>query len=66
MTWKPELDELHRREELARQMAGPERVERQRAAGKQTVRERVERLLDAHELVALDAPHGPVARGTRP
>src|SRR5690349_5605810 len=46
MTWKPELDELHRREELARQMGGQERVERQRAAGKQTVRERVERLPD--------------------
>jgi acetyl-CoA carboxylase carboxyltransferase component len=66
MTWKPELDELHRREELARRMGGPERVERQRAAGKQTVRERVERVLDPHELVALDAHHGQVARGTRP
>jgi acetyl-CoA carboxylase carboxyltransferase component len=46
MTWQPELDELHRREELARQMGGPERVGRQHAAGKLTVRERVERLLD--------------------
>jgi acetyl-CoA carboxylase carboxyltransferase component len=46
MTWQPELDELRRREELARQMGGPERVARQHAAGKLTVRERVERLLD--------------------
>jgi len=98
MTWQPELDELRRREELARQMGGPERVARQHAAGELTVRERVERLnavrspfrtaerfsveeivdprdtrpllcdwaARAHELVALDAGHGPVARGTRP
>jgi acetyl-CoA carboxylase carboxyltransferase component len=46
MTWQPELDELRRREELARRMGGPERVARQHAAGKLTVRERVERLLD--------------------
>ena len=46
MTWEPELDELRRREELARRMGGAERVERQRAAGKLTVRERVERLFD--------------------
>jgi acetyl-CoA carboxylase carboxyltransferase component len=46
MTWKPELDELRRREALGREMGGPERVARQRAAGKMTVRERVERLLD--------------------
>jgi acetyl-CoA carboxylase carboxyltransferase component len=56
MTWQPELDELRRREELARQMGGAERVERQHAAGKLTVRERVARLLDAdtfHETGAL-------------
>jgi acetyl-CoA carboxylase carboxyltransferase component len=56
MTWKPELDELRRREELARRMGGAERVERQRAAGKLTVRERVERLFDDstfHETGAL-------------
>src|SRR6476661_10119605 len=46
MTWQPELDELRRRERLAREMGGAERVERQRAAGKLTVRERVARLLD--------------------
>jgi acetyl-CoA carboxylase carboxyltransferase component len=46
MTWQPELDELRRREALASQMGGPERVARQHAAGKLTVRERVARLLD--------------------
>lgn len=47
MTWEPELEELRRREELARAMGGPDRVARQHAAGRLTVRERIERLLDA-------------------
>src|SRR3954452_14604940 len=46
MTWEPELEELRRREELARRMGGPERVERQHASGRLTVRERVDRLFD--------------------
>jgi acetyl-CoA carboxylase carboxyltransferase component len=46
MTWQPELDELRRRRALARELGGAERVERQRASGKRTVRERIERLLD--------------------
>ncbi len=56
MSWQPEVDELRRREALARELGGPERVARQHAAGKLTVRERVERLLDAgsfHETGAL-------------
>src|SRR4029450_2296244 len=56
VTWEPELEELRRREELARQMGGTERVERQRAAGRLTVRERIDRLFDAgtfHETGAL-------------
>jgi len=56
MSWEPELEELRRREQLARQMGGEERVERQRASGRLTVRERVERLLDPgsfHETGAL-------------
>jgi len=56
MTWQPELDELRRREELARRMGGEERVARQHASGRLTVRERIERLFDAgtfHETGAL-------------
>ena len=56
MTWEPELEELRRREELARRMGGEERVERQHASGRLTVRERIERLLDTgsfHETGAL-------------
>jgi acetyl-CoA carboxylase carboxyltransferase component len=46
MAWQPELEELRRRQALAREMGGEERVARQRAQGKLTVRERVDRLLD--------------------
>src|SRR3954454_24251873 len=54
--WEPEVAELRRREELARQMGGQERVERQHASGRLTVRERIERLFDPgtfHETGAL-------------
>ncbi|MBX6352517.1 MAG: methylmalonyl-CoA carboxyltransferase [Thermoflavifilum sp.] len=56
MSWQPEVEELHRRMALAQQMGGPERVARQHAAGRLTVRERIERLLDPgsfHETGAL-------------
>jgi acetyl-CoA carboxylase carboxyltransferase component len=56
MTWERELEELRRREELARRMGGEERVARQHASGRLTVRERIERLLDPstfHETGAL-------------
>jgi len=47
MTWQPEIDELRRRRELAQQMGGPDKVARQHAAGRLTVRERIDALLDA-------------------
>lgn len=56
MSWQPEVDEIRRREELARQMGGPANIERQHTAGRLTVRERIDRLLDAgtfHEIGAL-------------
>jgi acetyl-CoA carboxylase carboxyltransferase component len=56
MSWQPELEELRRREDLARRMGGEERVARQHASGRLTVRERIERLLDPasfHETGAL-------------
>jgi len=46
MTWEPELDELKRREALAEQLGGPERVRRQHDGGRLTVRERIDRLVD--------------------
>src|ERR671914_351071 len=56
MSWEPELEELRRREELARRMGGEERVARQHASGRLTVRDRIERLFDAgsfHETGAI-------------
>jgi len=56
MSWEKEVEEIRRREALAQKMGGPEKVKRQHDGGKLTVRERVERLLDAgsfHEIGAL-------------
>ncbi len=46
MTWRSEIDELHRRRELAEACGGAEAVAKQHAAGRLTVRERIDRLLD--------------------
>ncbi|MGH7859837.1 MAG: acyl-CoA carboxylase subunit beta [Candidatus Binatia bacterium] len=46
MSWESELEELHHRRELALRMGGEERVARQHAEGKKTVRERIHLLLD--------------------
>jgi acetyl-CoA carboxylase carboxyltransferase component len=54
--WEPELQELARRTELARRMGGEEKVARHKAAGKLTVRERIDALLDEgtfHEIGTL-------------
>ncbi|WP_206184907.1 acyl-CoA carboxylase subunit beta [Thermoactinospora rubra] len=45
--WEPELAELRRRKELARRMGGAERVARQHAGGRLTVRERIAALADS-------------------
>ncbi len=55
-SWEPEVEELRRRTDLAHAMGGAENVERQHKAGRLTVRERIERLLDSgsfHETGAL-------------
>lgn len=46
MSWEKEVEELRQRRELAQQMGGPEKVERQHHFGKLTVRERINALLD--------------------
>jgi acetyl-CoA carboxylase carboxyltransferase component len=56
MNWKPELDELARREAFAREMGGVEKVRRQRDQGRLTVRERIDKLVDPksfHEIGAI-------------
>ncbi len=49
----PELDELRRREAMAEEMGGEEKVRRQHENGRLTVRERIDQLLDTgswHEI----------------
>ena len=50
MTWQSELDELAKREALAKRMGGEDKVKRQHEAGRLTIRERVDRLLDKGSL----------------
>src|SRR6201989_420371 len=56
MNWKPELDDLARREAFAREMGGVDKVKRQRDQGRLTVRERIDKLVDPrtfHEIGAI-------------
>lgn len=46
MNWQEEVEEIARRRELAKEMGGPENVARHHQAGKLTVRERIDKLLD--------------------
>ncbi len=47
MSWAPEIEELRRREALAEQMGGAEKVARQHARGKLDARARIAGLVDA-------------------
>ena len=56
MSWQHELDELRRREAFAHELGGPDKVQRQKEAGKLTVRERILALADTqsfHEIGAI-------------
>ena len=56
MSWQPELDELRERERLTRELGGADKVKRQHDAGKLTIRERIDGLVDRasfHELGAI-------------
>ncbi len=72
MGWKPELEELQRRSAMAQRMGGPDKVKRQHDAGRLTVRERIDRLVDGgsfHEVGALSGvgsydEHGAVTEVT--
>ncbi|MFP6806311.1 MAG: carboxyl transferase domain-containing protein [Pseudomonadales bacterium] len=47
MSWKDEVSEIELRKSLALKMGGPEGIERQHKRGKLTVRERIDKLVDA-------------------
>lgn len=55
--WEPELAELKRRRELAERMGGEERVARQHATGRLTVRERLEVLTDSWQEIGALTGH---------
>jgi acetyl-CoA carboxylase carboxyltransferase component len=56
--WAPEVAEIERRRELGRAMGGPDKIERQRAAGRLTVRERIDRLADPGSFAEIGALTG--------
>ena len=56
MDWQSELEELRARERMAQAMGGPDKIRRQHDGGRLTVRERIDRLVDAgsfHEVGAI-------------
>lgn len=50
MTWEPEIEELRRREAFAEKLGGSDKVERQHFYGKQTIRERIDAVVDPGSL----------------
>ena len=57
-SWQAELDELAERKRVARQMGGPERIARQHAGGRLTVRERIDQFLDTNSFRELGSAAG--------
>lgn len=58
MSWSEEVEELARRRRRALGLGGEERIERQHAAGRLTVRERIDALLDPGSFLELGALAG--------
>jgi acetyl-CoA carboxylase carboxyltransferase component len=57
-SWQAELDELAERKRIVRQMGGPERVARQHAGGRLTVRERIDQCLDPESFMEIGSIAG--------
>ena len=68
MSWQPEIDDLRRREEMARRMGGPDKIKRQHDGGKLTVDPRDTRplLCEFANLAAPMRKPGPRSFGYRP
>lgn len=58
MAWEKAVDEIRRRHELALDMGGPERVARQHAEGRLTIRERIDHLVDPHSFLEVGSLAG--------
>ena len=48
MSWKNEIDELKKREKLAEEMGGAEKLKKQKENNRLNIRERIEKLLDGN------------------
>ena len=46
MSWQKEIDELNKRKNLAQELGGKEKVERQHKANRNTIRERINLFFD--------------------
>ena len=46
MSWKKEIDELKKREKLAEEMGGVEKLKKQKENNRLNIRERIKKLLD--------------------
>jgi acetyl-CoA carboxylase carboxyltransferase component len=53
MSWQAEIDEIHQRRRWAEALGGPEAIEAHHRAGRQTIRERIDRLLDKNSFSEL-------------
>lgn len=53
MSWRAEADGIRQRRETARGMGGPERIARQHAMGRLTIRERIDGLVDPGSFVEI-------------
>lgn len=56
--WSAEVDEINRRLEMAGQMGGPDKVEKQKSKGKLTARQRVQALVDEGSFTEVGALTG--------
>ena len=63
MSWKPEADEIEERRRRALELGGTEAVARQHAAGRLTIRERIDGLLDPGSFREQGAQAGSSERG---
>jgi acetyl-CoA carboxylase carboxyltransferase component len=57
-SWQPELDELAERQRITREMGGNERIARQHAGGRLTVRERIDLMLDDNSFLEVGSIAG--------
>jgi acetyl-CoA carboxylase carboxyltransferase component len=58
MSWQDDIDEIHKRRELAKQQGGPEAVEKHHQKGRLTIRERIDGLVDGDSFDEVGAGAG--------